>query len=389
MGGEPEVARTRRRLTMADRIPDGITVQDVIKGIEDYKGGIPHSFADSISYDLKYEGEYFPPKAILGLAAARLHGTPLHPRDFTGGEDSKCFRILRNLGFEIIKKAPQSRSWILQGNPDRFGVDRYLSENDFVYWSVPVQKYQREFEVGDRVFIWRAAGKTKAIAGIVATGVVAERCKPQGEVDHPEQIDTPEAGQDSLWNPGEEAASEVKVGVRIRERRLTPQEGMLRRDELVQAQVMAESQIIKIRTGSVFPLTLEQGNFLDTLWLGVTETFSDGRFTEGTVKELLSRRYERDARAREMCLKIHGFDCKACGLNFELTYGEIGRHFIEVHHVKPISEKGGSYEVNPKEDLVPLCPNCHRIVHRTKSDPLTVEELRSLLKNVANKRSLC
>jgi hypothetical protein len=366
---------------MADRIPDGITAKDVRAGIEDFKNGVPHSFEDSISYDLIYEGECFPPKAILGLAATRLRGTPLHPRDFTGGEDSKCLRILRNLGFEVIKRGNQSRSWILQGNPDRFGVDRYLSKNDFVYWSVPAQKHQREIEIGDRVFIWRAAGKIKTISGIVATGVVTEGCKPQGKVDHPKQIDTPEDGEDSLWNSGESAASEVKVGVKILEKRLTPQAGMLKRDELVHAPVMAESQIIKIRTGSVFPLTTEQNNFLDALWIGVTKTLLDGRFTEGTVKELLSKRYERDAQARKMCLQIHGYDCKACGLNFEQTYGEIGRNFIEVHHVKPISEKGGSYEIDPKEDLVPLCPNCHRMIHRGEGAPLSVEELKAELTN--------
>ena len=77
-----------------------------------------------------------------------------------------------------------------------------------------------------------------------------------------------------------------------------------------------------------------------------------------------------------------------CGLNFEQTYGEIGRNFIEVHHVKPISEKGGSYEIDPRGDLVPLCPNCHRMVHHTKGAPLTVEELRLRLKNVASQGSL-
>jgi 5-methylcytosine-specific restriction protein A len=77
-----------------------------------------------------------------------------------------------------------------------------------------------------------------------------------------------------------------------------------------------------------------------------------------------------------------------CGLNFEQTYGEIGRNFIEVHHVKPISEKGGSYEIDPRGDLVPLCPNCHRMIHRGEGAPLSVEELRLRLKNVASQGSL-
>ena len=66
----------------------------------------------------------------------------------------------------------------------------------------------------------------------------------------------------------------------------------------------------------------------------------------------------------------------ACGFNFGEFYGDIGREFIEVHHLVPLSS-AGQRETNPETDLIVLCANCHRIVHRQGSVCLTLEELKS------------
>jgi 5-methylcytosine-specific restriction protein A len=62
-------------------------------------------------------------------------------------------------------------------------------------------------------------------------------------------------------------------------------------------------------------------------------------------------------------------------MNFESTYGEIGRGFIHIHHLKPISTVGGEYSIDPNTDLVPVCPNCHAMMHQRET-PFTPEELR-------------
>ena len=56
-------------LPMPEAIPDDITREDVLAGIDAYVNGADHDFADSIAYDLLHEGKRYPPKAILGLAA--------------------------------------------------------------------------------------------------------------------------------------------------------------------------------------------------------------------------------------------------------------------------------------------------------------------------------
>lgn len=100
---------------------------------------------------------------------------------------------------------------------------------------------------------------------------------------------------------------------------------------------------------------------------------------EGSKKLVYTTKYERDPKLREQAIKIHGLSCMACGFNFLKTYGERGRGFIHVHHVKPLSTTGECI-INPNIDLVVLCPNCHSMVHRNKNQILTVDELKNLIK---------
>lgn len=100
--------------------------------------------------------------------------------------------------------------------------------------------------------------------------------------------------------------------------------------------------------------------------------------TEGGKKVFISVRYERSLKNRNDAFKIHGYSCGVCNFNFGETYGEWGRDFAEVHHLVPISESGGVKKlINPETDLIVLCPNCHRMIHRKKGITLTIAELRA------------
>jgi 5-methylcytosine-specific restriction protein A len=110
----------------------------------------------------------------------------------------------------------------------------------------------------------------------------------------------------------------------------------------------------------------------------------DREYYEAAVRRIAINAYERDPRARAECLRRHGIRCKVCGLNFERRYGRIGKGFIHVHHVKPLAASRGAYRLNPTKDLVPVCPNCHAMLH-TSDPPLSVEELKEVLARMANK----
>lgn len=99
---------------------------------------------------------------------------------------------------------------------------------------------------------------------------------------------------------------------------------------------------------------------------------------EGSTATVEVNRYERSKAARKACLGHYGAQCQVCGLRFEERYGEIGEGFIEVHHVVPLSESEVIHEVDPIEDLKPVCPNCHAMLHQ-ESPPLSIEELRERL----------
>lgn len=104
--------------------------------------------------------------------------------------------------------------------------------------------------------------------------------------------------------------------------------------------------------------------------------------TEGYRKSVYVNVYERNPKARREAIKYHGTQCAVCDMSFEDKYGEIGVGFIHIHHIVPISEIGKEYKINYKTDLVPVCPNCHAMLHRKiyGKKYLSIEELRQIVK---------
>lgn len=102
-------------------------------------------------------------------------------------------------------------------------------------------------------------------------------------------------------------------------------------------------------------------------------------YSEGDAKKVLSTRYERDSRNRELCIEAKGARCAICGFDFGAVYGPIGEGFIHVHHIVPVSKLGAGYVIDPVRDLIPVCPNCHAMLHRF-TPPMQPDELRDMLR---------
>ena len=101
---------------------------------------------------------------------------------------------------------------------------------------------------------------------------------------------------------------------------------------------------------------------------------------KGAKKQVFVNSYERNRSARDRCVKHYGTTCFICGFDFEKVYGEVGRNVIHVHHLKPLSEIGETYSVDPIKDLRPICPNCHVIIH--KNNPAySIDEVRAMIEN--------
>lgn len=96
---------------------------------------------------------------------------------------------------------------------------------------------------------------------------------------------------------------------------------------------------------------------------------------EGARRTIKVNAYERDPEARRRCIEHWGCQCSVCDFHFEYSYGPIGKSYIHVHHLVPLSTIGEEYVVDPINDLRPVCPNCHAMLHRS-SPPMTIKELQ-------------
>lgn len=115
----------------------------------------------------------------------------------------------------------------------------------------------------------------------------------------------------------------------------------------------------------------------DTTW--PDEVRSDWTTVEGASKQVMVNAYERDPRAREECLRHHGNRCSVCGMSFGDVYGEPFQSMtVHVHHLRPLALQGGARRIDPKEDLRPVCPNCHAVLHR-RAEPYSIQEAKGFL----------
>ena len=108
------------------------------------------------------------------------------------------------------------------------------------------------------------------------------------------------------------------------------------------------------------------------------EVLSDAPLVEGASCRVTVNAYERNPEARRLCIEAHGTSCCICGFSFGAVYGRVAEGYTHVHHLRPLSEVNGEYVVDPVQDLCPVCPNCHAVLH-SRIPAYTPEEIRSLL----------
>ncbi len=116
----------------------------------------------------------------------------------------------------------------------------------------------------------------------------------------------------------------------------------------------------------------------------ILEIESDFSVKEGETIYRLHKSKERNSslvkRKKDEVFRKHGkLECEACQMNFETKYGQLGKGFIECHHIIPLSELSDKTTTHLK-DLALVCSNCHRMLHR-KGGNITIDELRKIIAN--------
>jgi len=110
----------------------------------------------------------------------------------------------------------------------------------------------------------------------------------------------------------------------------------------------------------------------------VTRMGEEEGIPEGNVLKVVVNRHERSSHARSECIRTHGFRCAACEMSFFDCYGDEAADLIHVHHLDPL--RRGARKTDPKMDLVPICPNCHAVIHLRKP-PFCIHDVRRMLSN--------
>lgn len=123
----------------------------------------------------------------------------------------------------------------------------------------------------------------------------------------------------------------------------------------------------------LLPLFTIEAEDLDEVWEQEPQE-------EGVLSRVEVNKYERSRVNRALCLRHHGFECANCKLRMEHIYGPLGAKVIHVHHIQPVSLMDAPRVLDPILDLVPLCPNCHTMIHK-RNPPLSLTELSEITRN--------
>jgi 5-methylcytosine-specific restriction protein A len=265
-----------------------------------------------------------------------------------------------------------SNVWIFQSNPKYYDLISDLDELIGIESGWPIRQQKNKIKKGDLALLW-VSGENR---GIYATANIISNPKME-KVDPTAPWVNPKR-----FKEGKTEELMVELGY------MTILKSPLLESELKQIRELPPLSIMRQHNGTNFPVTEFEWNILSKEIEKRTlkksdDTLNDPEyFTEGKEREIIQTIYERNPKLREMAIKIHGTTCSVCGFNFTKKYGILGEGYIEIHHLVPHSEHKikGESEINPETDLIPLCSNCHRMIHKP-AKMLSVEELKKIVKS--------
>lgn len=307
--------------------------------------------------------------------------------DYLSREDQRNYRIVDTPPY--VYDAP--KTFLLTWNPkkqvsiEQFqAVRQTLIEGKSSEWTWTCYSTQKAMP-GDRFLMLRLGGEPRGIVGCgwlrSYSDVSEENDTPHADILWDWMVD-PEAPLNPLTIPGAD------------QYRWSPQKsgGMELHEDI--SETVWEAWIAWTQKDiDALPPLLSENDPEDEDEASLSSVLSDSdecapedtaSSLEGRLIESWSTRRERDPANRALCLSLHEPRCVVCEMSFLEEYGEIGRDFIHVHHERPLAgadaDKGDDYHAG--DDLKPVCPNCHAMLHRgldaRQGQVRSISELRSL-----------
>jgi len=340
-------------------IPKNISRDDILKAIVEIdENGIP-SNRHSVKWSVNHLGSLYPPKYLISVANRKINGENWDPSKFSGGEETNDY--LKSLGFEIVSSGSKfqelpikSHSWSLLSDTV---VVKELDKSSFLHNGTGVPHQLRPF-----------FGLVEFTPSDSKEVILHHRRK---EYHARFEMDKELKRMRLFWRA--DFADVLKnilpdwFDAFSQDRKNPFERPILRFKRVPHDDTEYELEFI---CPADIRLDVE------------AEISEEEPRSEGALKEFYGKRYERDTRNRAKAIEIHGMVCIICGFDFEEKYGIRGKGFIEIHHTKPLSSMENEQIIKPETDLVPVCSNCHRMIHRRRDEVLSVEQLRTIYHNI-------
>lgn len=320
-----------------------ISAADILAAIKEFESLGREAFLDRYGfgearrYFILHEGRRYDSKAIVGVAHRYSHGKPLASSDFSGGENTVA-AVLRRHGFTVISTR----------NPD-WTRDEVVLACDLVARNS-----------------WRylTAEDPKVVE-------LSELLRRLG-------IHSPENYGPDFRNPNGVARKTADIATQHPDYQGKPTHGG-RHDASVLEEFLRDPDAMS-QLANAIREAAEDSAESATDELGDLD-LGDESADEGRVLERRHLARERDPKLRASKIKsiraaTGRIACEACGFDFAKAYGSHGADYIECHHRIPLHASG---PIRTKlADLVLICSNCHRMIHRHKPW-LTFEQLCDLV----------
>jgi 5-methylcytosine-specific restriction enzyme A len=149
-------------------------------------------------------------------------------------------------------------SWIFQGNPKRFRINKYLLSRKVVLWDIRQEFYASKISIDDVVYIWRSDGKDNA-GGIIAIGKI---------------ITLPSEFPDNaikFWMVQHKTPTKLRVKIKLTEVRIDEKSGMLTRSSLAQDPLLSDMKILSYFSQTNYILSDEHAMRLKEIWIDKTK----------------------------------------------------------------------------------------------------------------------
>lgn len=252
--------------------------------------------------------------------------------------------------------------WLVPINTADFDFNQYLGKYHFVDWV----QFDDRIQIDDIAYIYDS--KQKRITHKMVVSAVS--------------FDFDQATNDeNLWHNRTKMLENISEDVFYRLKPVQTVESKLLGYENLKVHNFPENPIhdfivdgnLRVYITSI----LESEDEIDRKKKAAEDALHEG----GSIRVVLDR-YERSKDARKECIAHYRneYRCVICGFNFKEKYGEYGEGFIEVHHIKKLSKQKKRQKVDYENDLIPVCSNCHSMIHhKRENEELDLKGLKDLL----------